>query len=483
MSVHEWDLANRYRGWVAQDIGFSIQWVTGNYSDAEESFLRINTSGTNLSEWEIKLVRYRQSSFARLATSIAHPEFAQRCWPHKNERGEVLSLEEQEQAQAILTQTTQISQLLWEPRNSQSGQRLRPFLMASSSEPESLPFYTGEFLTIVRGQQGQPTQTEEMMRQDRSGSSITILNNGKSLAQDAVDALNHLRGKTVHSMGVVSAAYFYNPEGVSVRSLFYGFLYWISYGTKDEVRTRKQIFCAFRRSFEAALQQRKKDTVTRISRRIGSGGEVTLPTARYFNGLLELVVEHQGVVNTPFFEEAHAQFIEKLRRGDNKSISSTEDGNDGSAAASTTGRNVIVARVASKSQRSRLQLESELKTMSRCEICGGLLLLDDPHSQVQFDHEKQHSEGGKTSDDNLRPTHPFCNHRRQWIEQLKGTTPQLPPFVDSHGQSQANQLTFLTLWKNSEEGVDEDDTPDSAEGDESGLSAQDDAESADEDSK
>jgi hypothetical protein len=90
MGGRDWDLASKYRSWSVDNVGFPIQWVTGNYHDAEESFLRINSSGTNLSEWEITLVRYRQSSFARMVTSLAYPDFINRYWPRPDRNAESL---------------------------------------------------------------------------------------------------------------------------------------------------------------------------------------------------------------------------------------------------------------------------------------------------------------------------------------------------------------------------------------------------------
>ena len=455
MGERDYKLAKTYQGWIVEDVGFSIQWVTGNYNDAEESFLRINSSGTNLSDWEITLVRFRRSSFARVVTSLAYPEFIDRYWPITNVSGESLSLEAQQSAQTIVGQCQQIEQLLWEPRNAQPGSRYRPLLVPSASEPESQPFYIGELLTIIQGQQGQPAQTRALMEKSLKPDPEQILADGRNLCSKTLDALSHLRGRTVYSLGIVNAAYFYNPEGVAVRSLFYGFLFWITYGTKAEIQQRKEIFCAFRGEFEAKLLKHKSDIIRRISRRIGSGGEVTFRTAHYFQGLLELVIKHRINLESAEFDSAHAALLEDLRKSSAKADSLTATA-DSTGDANTPPSNVVSARVATPKQRSRITLQEELATMRLCGICGGRLLIDDPQNELQFDHKVPHREGGPTSDPNLRQTHAFCNHRRDSIEEMRQNPKPLPGFIDSQGREQGNQLTFFPLWNDSEDDLLED---------------------------
>ena len=459
MGDRDWNLATTFRSWNVEDVGFSIQWVTGNYNDAEESFLRINSSGTNLSDWEITLVRYRQSSFARLVTSLAYPEFIRRYWPLTNGGNEPLSPQAQKNAETIPEHCNQISQLLWEPRDAGPGSRLRPLLVASSSIPESQPFYVGELLTVIQGQQGQPAQTLALMRNSRSQNPEQILSDGYNLSLKILEALNHLRGRTVYSLGIVSAAYFYNPEGIPVRSLFYGFLFWITYGTKAEIQQRKEMFCAFRGQFEAKLLKHKSDIINRISRRIGSGGEVTFQTARYFQGLLELILEHRTDLESEKFDRAHANLLE----GFGKNSTKTDTEKAGAA-------NVVASRVASPRQRSRIALEQEFDNMPVCGICGGRLPTDDPQAALQFDHKVRHSAGGATSDVNLRRTHAFCNHRRDEIERMQQAPKPLPGFIDSQGRDQAAQLTFSELWSDPEDDLLEVDGADTVVDVEFGVS-------------
>ena len=327
MNPQQRQLANSYRSWSIKDIGFSIQWVNGTYTDAEESFVRINSSGTNLSEWEIQFVRHRKSSFARLVTSLVHPEFVQRCWPVKDETGALLSQRDQDSVGQILAYSRRIADLLWEPKNTNNGDRLRPLLVPSLSDPGKTPFYIGELLTLIQGESGRQTRTEEMLKRDAATNAVELIANGSALAQKTLSALQHLRGQTSQSLGIVSSAYFYNADGIHIRSLLYGFLFWINFGTDQEVLERKRFFCAYRDEFEKAFLLKKKDVITLISRKSGSGAEVTLQTTRYFNGLLELVSKFVGKIETPDFEKAHRTLLHDIRKG-----SSVREGQDQSGA-------------------------------------------------------------------------------------------------------------------------------------------------------
>ena len=461
MGDREYRLAKTYQSWIVEDVGFSIQWVTGNYNDAEESFLRINSSGTNLSEWEITLVRFRRSSFARMVTSLAYPEFIDRYWPITNGNGEKLSEKAQEDAQTIVSQCKRIEQLLWEPRNALPNSRYRPLLVPSASVPESQPFYVGELLTVIQGQQGQPTQTRVLMERSQKEDPEQILADGRNLSSKTLDALEHLRGRTVYSLGIVSAAYFYNPEGVPVRSLFYGFLFWITYGSKADVQQRKELFCAFRGQFEAKLLEYKSDIISRISRRIGSGGEVTFKTAHYFQGLLELIIEHRDDLESAAFDSAHVVLLENLKKSPAKADSSTAP--NSSVNANVSPGNVVASRVATTKQRSRIALEQELTAMPVCGICGGRLPTDDLQNALQFDHKVPHSKGGPTSNSNLRQTHAFCNHRRDGIEEMQKNPKSLPSFIDFLGREQVIQLSFSELWSDPEDDQLEDDTEENSD--------------------
>ena len=48
-----------YANYIGKQSNFPILWVEGDYNRAEQSFLRINNSGQGLSEWEKRVIEYR----------------------------------------------------------------------------------------------------------------------------------------------------------------------------------------------------------------------------------------------------------------------------------------------------------------------------------------------------------------------------------------------------------------------------------------
>lgn len=59
----------------------SIQWERGDYSSAEQSFLRINRRGQVLDPWEANLIEYRSGSYARAIMCIANGGESGHYWP------------------------------------------------------------------------------------------------------------------------------------------------------------------------------------------------------------------------------------------------------------------------------------------------------------------------------------------------------------------------------------------------------------------
>ncbi len=228
--------------------------------------------------------------------------------------------------------------------------------------------------------------------------------------------------------------YFYNEQGVPVRSLLYGMLYWINHGSENrDILDRKRLFSAYRGAFESVLLEHKQTIIKRISRRIGSGSEVTYQTARYFDGLLRLIIEHNGVVSSTTFQSAHDSLIETLG-GPGK----TEGVEETAPSGLYKGRN-----------REAVNVKEVFNTFQTCEICGGRYL---PALFTQVDHKKRRSEGGKTTLDNARNTHPFCNNQRDIIEALRSNEQQinLPLFE----KPKEEQMSFLSLWDNDGDELD-----------------------------
>ena len=83
LSALKFNRALFYQRLTKGAIAFHILWVPGDYEKAEQSFVKINKSGRDLSDWEITLIDSRHSSLARTVISIANINSVDHYWHDK----------------------------------------------------------------------------------------------------------------------------------------------------------------------------------------------------------------------------------------------------------------------------------------------------------------------------------------------------------------------------------------------------------------
>jgi hypothetical protein len=135
-----------YQQLLKGHVAFHVLWANGNYDKAEQSFLKINKSGRQLSEWEIKLVDNRNSSFARVVMSVASISSTQNYWPNKlPDFPDATELEQK--ANFIVDGINKIHDTLFRPSYRDQIQSLQQPLMVASGIQQK-PYYFAEFLTV-----------------------------------------------------------------------------------------------------------------------------------------------------------------------------------------------------------------------------------------------------------------------------------------------------------------------------------------------
>lgn len=399
MDSTELKYAEKMRHLITAEVGFPILWVRGNYEVAEKSFLKINSTGKQLSNWETKLVENRTSSFARTVMAIAQISSPEHCWTFDDpevKQNDILKNNVKE----ILQKVELLHKILFEPSYEKPIKDFRqPLMVIPYTQPDKKPLYIAELLTIVEGKKGQKPETEKLIKKDSKESVSKIIANGLSLVSNAIDVLGNIQGTNPRSITLVPLVYFYNNQGTHVRSLLYGVLFWLIHGTPQEVFDRKLLFTAHRKGFESVLLEYKDQIINRITRRIGSGAEVTLQTARYYNGLLNLLIKHRGDTETEEFKKEHQVLIETLGKEDK-----------------TAEEKVAGGRIFTGKNKEIINVKDFLKLLTQCEICDGYYY---PGLFTQYDHIEPYGKGGLTIPDNARNTHPFCNNNRAKIEQLR----------------------------------------------------------------
>lgn len=438
MGITEYQLALDVRNWESQPVGFPILWVRGDYKKAEESFININKSGRRLSEWETTLVENRTSSFARVVMSIAHVSERQHCWP-KDEFAVADDGPSQRNLERILRLVPEIHMVLYEPLYHQPlTSANQPLFAPPSSRPELEPVWLAELLTLTEGSRGRPAAMRKLLTRDSGRPVQELIINGLKILENAKDQLDNICTESNRSLGVVPLVYFYNSQGQYVRSLLFGFMYWMGRGEPSDQLARKRIFTLHREGFENVLLQHKDSLIKRLGRRVGSGSEVTNHTARYFDQLLLLLIQHEDKVDSAGFIEAHDELIDKLadsRQLDEPELESRQ-------------------RTYAGLNRAAVSTPNFLSNLPICEICGGRFY---PGRSTQIDHRVEFAKGGRTVPSNGREVHNFCNIDRENLERITNGTLQveLPKFESDASTPQMVQL-FLSFSQFGEDEIVEE---------------------------
>lgn len=416
---------------LQKGVGFHILWVGGDYESAEKSFLKINKSGKQLDEWETKLIENRNSSFARAVMSIPNVDVVEHYWPQPQvdeipDEAKIL----QGKVTEIVSGIRGINSKLFAPPKPTMFTKLGWPLM-DVPERYKRPYWAGELLTIFQGYQGFETDTQKLLEKGRDSTPSDIIDSGHILIKNASNALEHLIGSSQRSLNIVASLYFYTSSGRYVRSLLYGFIYWILAGTPEEVLMRKRIFSAYRDSFEKVIFDRKEDAATGITRSIGSGPEVTKQTALYYDQLLGLLAEFKGDIYSDNFKNGYSELV---KRATNKKPSLSD-------------LFVSTNRTFPARMKAEKFLDTVIKSAPTCGICKGIIDLE---LDVQHDHMEEWAKGGKTATDNHRLAHPFCNNHqnRQEIEKIKANQENIRlPYFSVGEDSILKQLNFFSEFK------------------------------------
>jgi hypothetical protein len=404
MPDDEFQRALFYQGIVSRSVAFHVLWVDGDYKTAERSFLKINKSGRQLSDWETRIVQDRDSSFMRCVMSTANPTAARHYWPQDAD----LNDSQKQTAKSMEMMSTLLNNNLFHPAVSVPVKQLTlPFMMSSPSEKTR---WISEFLTVTAGYRGQQAETDKLISETRRSDASDFLQDGSAIMERALELFEHLNGPNTQSksLGIVPALYFYTVDARYVRSLFYGFVYWMTFGAEADFRLRKLMFSAYRGEFEAVLKSNKASIVEFISRNRGSGPEVTITTANVLDTILRALVRFKSPASDNFIRHIREQLRLDLRIAEPEIEENEEDDEDDLFEQ----RRQITPR-----ERSQAVLSKLIDRAITCEICGGII---DPASGIQFDHVILYSQGGSSTLDNSRVTHPYCNNNRSRIEEIRG---------------------------------------------------------------
>lgn len=382
----ETEARGRFMYHLNTSLKIPIQWVTGGYQDAEQSFVNINTGGTPLTSEEALYIENRRSPVARALTGIISNGSKPSLWIKHEEKCTEYSKE--------------IYKILLAPSdNIPTKMKITDYplvLLKKQNSFDRYLFLQHLFSVVKHGMTGeaniQYTLTYLANEKDENLVASETLKNLEQL----ISHLSHLRGNNPNSLGLVPAFYFYSTKGQYNQVLFLSFTMWLLKGSKDEIRERKLLFAQNRDVFES-LWLTIKDSIIKYLGRKGGPSRLSKNQSEFFDKLLETV--SLGKKESHSTNEIATAFLNEL------GIKLDQE---------KPGKAYAGFSVSTKTQQEMLAF---FDGTYKCDLCGGAI---DLGVSQQFDHIEKRSEGGNNSVKNGRVVHPWCNNNRDKLNGGKG---------------------------------------------------------------
>ncbi|MFJ5750220.1 DUF262 domain-containing protein [Peribacillus frigoritolerans] len=369
-----------------------IQWVTGDYEDAENSFININTGGTPLSDEEVNYLANRRSPVARAMTGIISNGSKEFLWLGHEERCQTLS---QQLYDILLAPSDKISEKI-------KVTEYPLCLLKKKNSFDRYQFLQGLFTISKYGQTGADKIRNTISEFANEIDNDKVADITLKHLEDVNSLLSHIRSKRSQSIGLLPAFYFYSTKGHFRQTLFFVFLMWFSRGSDSEIKKRKQAFTLVRGEFEE-IWMIIKDYVFKGLGRKGAGPyRLTKKHLDTLDKLLEEII--QGIEAK---KESYEIAESYLKIFDNKVYTDFKLDNKGISGKSF--------KSFSKGTKTQKELLSFFQGTYKCEICNGAIEIG---VSQQVDHKIKRSQGGTNGSINARLVHPWCNNNRETIELL-----------------------------------------------------------------
>lgn len=349
---------------IAKNLGalaLQVQWVDGDASKAEDSFLKINQSATKISDAELELIKNRNKAFAIAARAVVRAGKGYQYWSN-------FSFEYQNK---IVEVARNIHDIMF---------GTKPFdINDINSFPIAGPRSSNLTLDVV-------TQTIKICNDDGNNPAL-IDGTEENVYHQLVTTLKileYINSKKPFSLGIHPFIYFYSDLGKHKVASYYGFLLFI----KDIIQKNKlNLFTENREKFEQAIFQ-YSFLVQQIVRRYRQSKKAYIPIKNYFNSILEIIVE-----NNDFLPE---QIITLLKDKDEFKFLQTEI---------VDNESVEIKGNFSRGRKQQIKLRTYASDLPKCPICGGYI----DNNSISVDHICRKQDGGSNASDNGQITHLYCN--------------------------------------------------------------------------
>ena len=334
----------------------NLQWVRGDASTAEKSFIRINQQAAIITTQELEMLENRKKPNAIAARAIIRRGTGHKYWRNFSEQNQ----------QAIMDIATEIHKLIFEPPAQYTEKTIN--LSAGG------PVYSGTALRMVYDFVNLRAGAPSMDDDDNGLRTIDYLTRCRRVMQLLLS--NH-----PSSLGLHPAVYFYSW---TVKQQPILFLTIAELVLDYEADKRLPEFITVRGEFENFLMA-NRSLLNQVIRKFGTKGSGNSRLRQFYDAVLKLLSDGTQASNVIAGLQSDPSY---------KYLAPKESPYEG---APSDGYSTKV--------KAGLVMRELLSKAPRCPICNGLV----PGQAVSIDHINRLQDGGLSSVDNAQLTHPYCN--------------------------------------------------------------------------
>ncbi len=342
-------------------LALQLQWVEGDASKAEDSFLKINQSATKISDAELELITSRDKAYAIAARAIVRAGKGYQYWSNFSK----------EYQKEILSDSKKIHKIMF-GRNSPNNDDINSFSIGgvqSSNLTLDVVTQTVKICNSIEKTDKAPIGTEK---------------NVKQCLKNTLLILEYINSKQPFSLGIHPFIYFYSDIGKHKIGSYYGFLLFVK-----ELINNKQLnsFIEVREKFEQVIYQ-YNFLVQQIIRKNRQSKKAYSTIKDYFFCIMKIVK------NNPQY--TMEEIIYELKRTKGFAYLQTEIVDN---EASEVKGNF------SRGKRQQVKLRTFVEKLPKCPVCNGYM----DNFSTSVDHIDRKEDGGTDSILNAQLTHLYCN--------------------------------------------------------------------------
>lgn len=349
---------------LAKNLGalaLQVQWVEGDASKAEDSFLTINQSATKISDAELELIENRNKAYAIAARAIVRAGKGYQYWSNFGETSQ----------KQILSSSKKIHKIMF----GEGGYKyddINSFTIGgtqSSNLTLDVVTQTVKICNDIVNKENIPEGTEK---------------NVKKCLENTLHLLEYINSKEQFSLGIHPFIYFYSDIGKHKIGSYYGFLLFV----KELIaKNQLNLFTSVRGTFEQVIYH-YSFLVQQIIRRNRQSKRAYMSIRDYFMRLMNIINEHE--------EYTIDEIISEVKLSPDFKYLQTEIVDNDIA---------LVKGNFSRGKKQQIKLRTFISTLPKCPICGGYM----DNNSISVDHICRKTDGGTNSLLNGQVTHLYCN--------------------------------------------------------------------------